>query len=1063
MDQKLVTFLETRRETTGFYTHISQIHPKGKYNIQKKDNEEFWKIYCDLLKGSEKGGKKGEKKKDLISGLAEKPGPFIPVFNDTDIKITYDPKIHSLDTRLYNESHILETVKVYQKYLKQIIKNYKPEHGICFVLEKKLPTITVEKNNISHGFHLHFPYVVMSKVDQDVHLLPRIINEIRDKKIFEDIGVDSETAIDKSCTSKHWLLYGSKKDVNKQYYTVSKIYDEDQEIISLDDAMENFKLLDSFGDEIKVESGDYEYYLPRILSIFTEYKDTVSVIQDLQIINKKNMIKAADIKKQYENIPIPEILKKAKKLMELISPSRADDYGEWLDIGWTLHSIGGGCQEALDIWTEFSSKTTKKNSFSEKECFYQWGKMENRGKTIGTLYHYAKLDSPEKYEQIKKTENEKLFQQSMQGGHYDLALWLKNKFGDEFKCADLVKDAWFRFENHGWNFDPAGRNLALKIPVVLVEEYKKIKKKITQDMGDEDDVDADNNKKLKEVNKMIGKLKDIPFIKNVMKACQLLFFDETFMEKADTDPYKMRFKNGVMDLKEMKLRPGRPDDYLTLSTGYNYVPLYDDHPDVVALHEHLDKVFPDPELKRYYLEYCAMLLRGGNKQKKFLVASGDGNNAKSINMDLLQLVFGKYMKVLPTSVLTGKRTQSSQATPEMSGIVGVRFVVIQEPEGKDVINIGILKELSGNDMIYVRGLFREGQNVLPMFKLALTCNALPRLPCDDPATWNRIRVLIHEATFTNNTKDKTRPLLPSTIDEQYKKHIFPMDVLFKDKLPLLRDAMIWTMFEVLSELDRAGLSPEPERVTSATLLYRENNDVFFQFIKEKVIYDPSDKECCISLTDLYVSFREWFRASFPNLEIPDKNSLRKDITAKWGEVGQNKKWNGYRIREDSDDLKDGKAFILGENDLLQEEKKGDEKSDDGELCYTLDEEEEEREEIAKFKPVRVNNPKRRRVVVPEKEESDEDDEPVVYRKTTRGRSGSEGSVSSIKSLKSNSSSDCEESEVEFEIKSSSSEEEQKSDDSEDEESDEELVFKKKKIVVSDESESEESEQESDDE
>jgi intein/homing endonuclease len=139
------------------------------------------------------------------------------------------------------------------------------------------------------------------------------------------------------------------------------------------------------------------------------------------------------------------------------------------------------------------------------------------------------------------------------------------------------------------------------------------------------------------------------------------------------------------------------------------------------VNEHLNKIFPDPELKQYFLEYCAMLLKGGNKSKTFLVLSGHGDNGKSINMELLKLVLGKYMRILPTTVLTGKKAQSSQATPELDGINGVRHVLVQEPEGKETMNIGTLKELTGNDEIYIRGLFKEGRNILPLFKLSMTC------------------------------------------------------------------------------------------------------------------------------------------------------------------------------------------------------------------------------------------------------------------------------------------------------------------------------------------------------
>ena len=90
--------------------------------------------------------------------------------------------------------------------------------------------------------------------------------------------------------------------------------------------------------------------------------------------------------------------------------------------------------------------------------------------------------------------------------------------------------------------------------------------------------------------------------------------------------------------------------------------------------------------------------------------SGEGDNGKSVTQSIFEQMLGEYAIKLPTSLITGKRTQSSAACPELarSGN-GVRWAVIQEPEHKDIINIGILKELSGNDTFYARKLHQNGK------------------------------------------------------------------------------------------------------------------------------------------------------------------------------------------------------------------------------------------------------------------------------------------------------------------------------------------------------------------
>ena len=56
------------------------------------------------------------------------------------------------------------------------------------------------------------------------------------------------------------------------------------------------------------------------------------------------------------------------------------------------------------------------------------------------------------------------------------------------------------------------------------------------------------------------------------------------------------------------------------------------------------------------------------------------------------------------------------------------------------------------------------------FKLACICNDKPKLPNNDQAAWNRIRVFPFESTFTSNA--------PNTFEEQLRQKKFPKDGIF---------------------------------------------------------------------------------------------------------------------------------------------------------------------------------------------------------------------------------------------------------------------------------------------
>src|SRR5262249_25230822 len=106
---------------------------------------------------------------------------------------------------------------------------------------------------------------------------------------------------------------------------------------------------------------DLIYNLPRIFSIGIQYRIHTDIMPNLEYISKKKLKKASESKNLFSDVPIPKALKQAKGFIDLISISRADEYNSWIQIGLALFTIGQGCSEALELWIDFSRKTTKNN------------------------------------------------------------------------------------------------------------------------------------------------------------------------------------------------------------------------------------------------------------------------------------------------------------------------------------------------------------------------------------------------------------------------------------------------------------------------------------------------------------------------------------------------------------------------------------------------------------------------------------------------------------------------------------------------------------------------------
>jgi len=610
-------------------------------------------------------------------------------------------------------------------------------------------------------------------------------------------------------------------------------------------------------------------------------------------------------REEREDIDFHENVEMIRQLVRMLDDKRANDRNEWIRIGWILFNIGNGCDEAREMWLEFSQRCGDK--YDEQDCIRHWDKMVKKDYTIGSLRHFASMDSPDEYDKLRDANVKKYIQQSLSGSHNDIARALYELYGTEFVCASLKHKLWFQFRNHRWQEIEEGIYLQKKMSGAILEKYTSLSKEYFDKLSNASDAgeQAMYKERVKQLMKLVGNLKSAPFKRNVMKECMEVFYDGSFLKKLNKNPYLVGFQNGVYDTRTHGFRAGSPEDYISLQMAIEYKIFDETAVEMAQVKDFLSKVFPDKSVREYFMDTSSDVFVGGNHSKIVQVWTGEGDNAKSITQILFEKMLGEYAVKLPTSLIIGKRTQSSAACPELVRAGnGVRFAVLQEPDQKDVINIGILKELSGNDTFFARGLFKEGGEITPMFKLILICNEPPQLPYGDKAVWNRIRVIPYEATFCDDA--------PDTLEQQILEKRFPKDRQFADKIPGMVEAFAYLLLERRKKTRKHF---EPAKVKMATEGYRKKNDIYRQFIEESIIDDAKKK---ISLLELYTSFKEWFKESLPNHQIPIKNDVLIYFTKSWGEPGRGVKWAGKRMRTLQDDINSGEAMVLEDEDFDEE-------------------------------------------------------------------------------------------------------------------------------------------------
>ena len=895
-----VSLLLERNKTDGVHhSHGSMMNPIGNFQFNRHSLEEFWDAYCSEI---DKG--------HFNYGIGEHSGQHIPVLVDVDLKIPEESNPFE-DTHLYTREHVEKIVKIYQQVLSDIVDECSDENLLCVVLEKEPyldrsgPTVYIR-----NGFHLHFPSLFMDKKDQKLHLIPRVKELVDKTKMFAPLGKEkSGVVIDDGYCTVRWLLYGSKKSEQMNPYIVSRIYDHAMNVLSIEEAFAHYMIFDKNEKAVNIRQR-VKFFLPRILSVVIGGR--ASLIKDIRsgIVPsfdqiKRNKPRDEQPLREYEKTTIDEDIAAADRLMPMISIDRASEYTEWMMIGWVLYNVSNGNNAGYRLWIEFSKRCPDK--FDETRCVYEWDRMTKGNYTIGTLKYLASIDSPEQYKKFKSEQTSKIVDDSTGGTHNDIARILYAEYGNEFVCARCNPGRWFRFSGHVWEEIEDGLDLRRKISDEVVQLFRDKCRTLYEAATD----DPGAQGRLKLYQKIVANLKSAPFKTNVMREAGEIFYNKAFLEKLDSNPYLMAFKNGIYDLEKNVFRAGKPEDFISKTMPINFKNFSNDDRQVRDVYSFLEKVFPDKSVRDFFIDINSEIFVGKNTRKEVQMWTGEkGNNGKSVMQRLFNSMLGnKFCIKMETTLITGAKPNAGGAWPELSRAGnGVRAVFFDELTDEEEIKLSMFKKLSGNDTFAARDCFEKGKDMkdyAPMFKMFIISNKLARFhKGGDQASWNRVCVIPYESVFIDPADPSG---VPDTYEEQLRQKRFPMDKKLDDKVPGMAEAFAWLL---LQRRINPVITYKPEKVLQAILAYRRRNDIYRQYIEERIVEDEKAK---MTLQELYTDVKEWIKESLggnSKASNPEKNEVKDYFMNLWGDENKGVKWVGYRFRTLQDDIDDGSVVML---------------------------------------------------------------------------------------------------------------------------------------------------------
>jgi putative DNA primase/helicase len=312
-----------------------------------------------------------------------------------------------------------------------------------------------------------------------------------------------------------------------------------------------------------------------------------------------------------------------------------------------------------------------------------------------------------------------------------------------------------------------------------------------------------------------------------LAACEPEF--ATSISDWDRDPYLLNFKNGTLDLREIKFYKNRPEDMITKLVPFEYDPKA-----TSALWENALNMYFDgnQELIEFVQKACGLSLCGAHLEEIIIFLYGTGANGKSIFVNTLQTVFGDYAGLLPIEALITQRFDDIKKS-EIASLVGSRLVVTTEiPVGKH-LNEATVKALTGGDAVRVRNLYQNFFTFQPSFTLWIFGNHKPDIRGADNGIWRRMALIPFEKTIPQEKR-------------------LPQSVIL-EKLKLEAPGIITWIVDGWRKYSTEGLK-RPEAVVAATESYKEDQDPLSGFFLDRIVISSDAKE---KGQDLYQAYLKW--------------------------------------------------------------------------------------------------------------------------------------------------------------------------------------------------------------
>jgi P4 family phage/plasmid primase-like protien len=860
-------------------THQSFPNPHwGKYNVPESEYDNFYEMYFKFLQNGEQ------------MFITEKINENVPFAFFLDIET---PKHNNY---VIKRADILKIIEIMDQCINIMFEKDQYKFNLC-------EHIITRRNN---KFHINYYNLIVNTFGGQ-NLAKLLISKLESQY---------KKLIDTSVYRTAIRLFGSQK-------SISDVEKEKENFEDEDDYSSIYQIYDIHENELwSIEDVDYDTFKNLIvrrlkntpLSIInTSFKESISIKDKDETLVKKMSNKTITfeivklmswLKREYKDDLSQYLLNDVTKYIP-----KSDNHGilhYYININDKFCPFYGRehIRESSPIYIDLSDKGIfiKCHDIDCLRCKFPdegFNLPDNFEQEYPELYlsmntKYWKADI------VLTEEIKNLLEDSLSGSHYKIAKAIFNIYKDRFRIDDIKNPDWYEFDGIRWNKTHI-MNILISEEVhkyysaIKISDTGVLQKTDLTNFIEKDQLESNMRNSL--VDNIIGKLDNVSFKKNIIAEMHYLFkqHEPNFISKLDANPYLFGFKNGVYDLETCSFRGGNKNDYITLSTGYDYIEYDESDEEIQEIYTFLKQIIPNEKVFQYLLKILGRSLLGINDEKFYILTGLSGANGKSTLINFLEYALGDYITSADVSLLTNPRAISSSASPDVIRLKGKRLVSFAEPEYKDTLKTGIIKAFSGGDSIIARELYKAPISFKLQASMFMCTNDLPAINSCDGGTFRRLRIIEFTSRFCDN------PI---------KENEFKIDPTIKTKIknwrPYFMTILIHYYNVYTNEMKEFGKIEEPREVLVATNKYKKDNDKCNEYMTECIREDNNSFE---TLRSIYNNFMRWWNVNYINTKTPDIKELRKSLKIKYGneievngQVGFNITLNDERNTSIDDDI-----------------------------------------------------------------------------------------------------------------------------------------------------------------